>query len=320
MLEIWSIDMRIAAPLVICAVAACSASHAVPPSQIFIPGTKLYTESITSTANGAVIIGAMGPGAVFRAEPGATFAQIWIRPGTGGLASVLGVFADDKANTLWACSFTDAPNGTKAPPSNLHAFDLATGAPKGKWRLPTAGAVCNDIAVGSDGTAYVSDTRNMEILRLEPGAKSLEVWAGNGDFGPKGGVLDGIAVVRNRVVVNALETNRLFTVPIEADGEAGPVIDVKLDRPLENPDGQRRFGNDGILIVDGGEGGRLMHIALSGDKLDVGRVRTLRAGFADGPTSVTVVGETAYVIEAQFETAKRPPPKPFKATAVALVP
>ena len=41
------------------------------------------------------------------------------------------------------------------------------------------------------------------------------MWAGNGDFGPKGGILDGIDVVRHHVIVNVLETNRLFSVPIE---------------------------------------------------------------------------------------------------------
>lgn len=297
-----------------------SAGNAVPPAEITVPGTGLFTESITSTADGTVFIGAMGTGAIFRARPHAALAELWVKPGTDGLASVLGVLADEKANTLWTCSFTESPKGVTPPPSSLHAFELTSGAPKGKWHLPTAGAVCNDIAIGADGTAYVTDTKNMEILRLEPGGKSLQVWAGHGDFGPKGGVLDGIAIVRGRVVVNALKTHRLFSVPVESDGGAGRVTEVKLDRPLKFPDGQRPFGEDGILIVDGGEGGRLMHIRLAGDLLDSGTVTTLKSGFADGPTSVTVVGDRAYVLEAQFETADRLPARPFKATAVPVAP
>lgn len=312
--------MKFAASILLCAIAAVSFAHGAQPSQIIVPGTMLYTESITSTADGSVIIGAMGPGAIFRARPGATTAEMWIKPGTDGLASVLGVFADEKAKTLWACSFTQAPEGVTPPRSTLHAFDLSTGAPKGKWPLPTPEAECNDIAIATDGTAYISDTGNMEVVVLRPGAKSLEVWAGNGVFGPKGGVLDGIAIVRDRVVVNALETHKLFSVPILADGKAGAVVEVKLDRPLKYPDGQRSHGDDSILIVDGDEGGRLMRITLGGEKLDAGRVTTIKAGFAGGPTGVTVVGDTAYVIEAQFETAEDLPAKPYKATAVALVP
>lgn len=298
--------------------AAAAAADAAPPAEILVPGTELYTESITSTADGTVIIGAMGPGAIFRAAPGAGTARPWIAPGTDGLASVFGVLADERAGTLWACSFTDAPEGVTPPRSTLHAFDLSTGKPKGKWPLPTENAVCNDIAVAPDGTAYASDMENMEVVALKPGSKALEVWAGGGDFGPRGGVLDGIAVLRGHVVVNALQTSRLFSVPIRPDGSAGPVAEVALDRPLKEPDGQRSYGESAILIVDAGEGGRLMRIDLGGENLDKGSVTTLQAGFADGPVSVTVVGNTAYVVEAQFETAKKPPLKPFKATAVPL--
>jgi sugar lactone lactonase YvrE len=305
---------------VACALAMTTGVSAAPPSAIVVHGKKLFTESLTSTADGAVIIGAMGPGAIYRAAPGAGTAEPWIKPGTDGIVNVLGVFADERSGTLWACSFSNVPEGVVALPSTLHAFDLSSGAPKGKWPLPTAGAICNDIGVGKDGTAYATDSINMEVVALRPGAKSLEVWAGHGAFGPAGGMLDGIAVLQDRLIVNALETGRLFSVPILPDGRAGVVTQVSLDRPLQKPDGHRSLGNDSLLIVDAGEGGRLLTVALSGEQLTIGRVTTLRAGFADGPASVTVVGNLAYVLEAQFETADKGPERPFKATAVPLAP
>jgi len=45
-------------------------------------------------------------------------------------------------------------------------------------------AFCDDIAVGMDRTAYLSDTYNLEVYRLPPGGHRLQVWAGNGAFGP----------------------------------------------------------------------------------------------------------------------------------------
>ena len=39
----------------------------------------------------------------------------------------------------------------------LKTFDLASGAPKGSFVLPDPQSMCNDIAVGPDGTAYVAD-------------------------------------------------------------------------------------------------------------------------------------------------------------------
>jgi sugar lactone lactonase YvrE len=202
----------------------------------------------------------------------------------------------------------------------LNAFDLQTGTLKERYLLPTAGAFCNDIAVGTDGTTYISDTSNMEVDRLQSGARQLQVWAGNGGFGPKSGILDGISVLANRVFVNTLNTSKLFAVPIEADGRPGAITEVKLDRVIDRPDGMRGFGTDSVLIVEGGGSGRLSRIRITGDS---GQLTTLKEGFPDGPVSVTVVGTTGYVLEGQLRTLFGPPDpnavsRPFHATAVEV--
>jgi sugar lactone lactonase YvrE len=273
--------------------------------------------------------GSIGTGQIFRAQPGAALAEPFIKPKTNGLGSVVGVFADDKAGTLWACSGTPAFGPPQAgapppPPSTLYAFDLKTGAPKGKWTMPTAGAFCNDIAVGSDGTAYATDTQNMQVARLKPGAQSLEVWAGaDGAFGPSGGVLDGIAVLGDTVLVNALRTNKIFSVAIGKDGKPGKVDEVKLDAAVEGPDGMRSFGGNTLLVAEGGGGGKLTKIVLNGAKTE-GKRTVLKSGFPDGPVAVTVVGENAYLLEGQLASlfappgSPPPPAKPYKATAVPV--
>jgi hypothetical protein len=96
--------------------------------------------------------------------------------------------------------------------------------------------------------------------------------------------------------VNTLNTSKLFMVPIGADGKAGGITEVKLDRAVDRPDGMRKFGEDSVLITKGGGVGHLSKIKLSGDS---GQVTTLKEGHPDGPVSVTVVGTTAYVLEGQ---------------------
>lgn len=294
------------------------------PDTINIPGEKIFPESLTSASDGAVIIGSIGQKQIYRAKPGSAAAEVWIPAGTDGLNSILGVFADNKSNTLYACSNMIGPP-TGGPPVNatLHTFDLKSGAPKAHYVFPTEKGVCNDIAVDAKGNVYATDTNNMEIVRLKKGATALEVWAGNGAFGPKGGVLDGISVLGNRVVANTLATSKLFSVPIQSDGKAGMVVEVQLDRPISRPDGMRSFGKSDVLIIEGGNGGRLSRIALSGD---TGKVTTIKEGYPDGPVAVTVVGTTAYVLEGQLMAMMRrpgdnsppPDPKPFKATAIEI--
>jgi len=301
-----------------------SIAAAAPPAAINIPGEKIFPESLTSSSDGAVIIGSIGQKQIYRAKPGSDTAEVWIAAGTDGLNNILGVFADNKSNTLYACSNQlGPPTDGKAPVNaTLYQFDLKSGKTKGHYVFPTEKGACNDIAVDASGNAYATDTNNMEVVRLKKGAKELEVWAGNGAFGPKGGVLDGISVVGHRVLVNTLATSKLFSIPIGPDGKAGTVAEVQLDQPISRPDGMRSFGKSDVLIIEGGNA-RLSRIALSGD---TGKVTPIKDGFSDGPVAVTVVGTTAYVLEGQLAAFMRrpgadtppPDPKPFKATAVEV--
>lgn len=308
--------------------AAAAAAPPPPPAsagEIVIPGENITPESLTSTADGTVIIGSLQARTIWRAAPGSATAEAWIQPGTDGMQGVFGVLADESSGTLYACSgsFGAPPSdGPPPPPSTLHAFDLATGAPKGKYPMPVAGGFCNDIAVDAAGNAYVTDTNNMLVGRLAKGGTAIETWAGaDGAFGPKGGVLDGIAVLGDRVVVNALLTSKLFAAPIGADGAAGKVVEIKTDRVVERPDGMRSFGGTDLLIAEGGGPGRLTRVTLDGD---AGTVTTVKEGFPDGPVAVTVVGTTAYLLEGQLSRIMAPPgtalppPKPYKATAVEV--
>jgi hypothetical protein len=88
-------------PLILLAVSAFAATAV---TEITLPGTLVYPESITSTADGTLIVGSLGHGNVMRIAPGKATAEEWIKPGTGGLNQVLGVFADEKGKTLWVCS------------------------------------------------------------------------------------------------------------------------------------------------------------------------------------------------------------------------
>jgi streptogramin lyase len=290
------------------------------PSEIRIPGARVFPESLTSTSDGTILIGSIGTGSVFRASPAATSAEVWLTLGSADNQAVLGVLADERSKTLWACVSALSPPTDNAKSSRLEAVDLHSGEVKARYALPTAASFCNDIAVAADGTVYVTDTNNMEILRLDTRAARLAVWAGAGAFGPKGGVLDGIAVVQNRVIVNTYATHKLFAVDINTDGSAGAITELKLNRPIHAPDGMRPFGVNSLLLVESGAPGALSRVDLT-DK--AANVITLKEGFPDGAVAVTVVKDTAYVLEGQLDALfskanPKPTPAPFRATAASL--
>src|SRR5580698_2970486 len=106
-------------------IAAMSACAAPPVTEITLPGTRLYTESITSTKDGTLILGSLGKGNVSRIAHGTTNVEEWIKPGANGLNAVFGVYADENHKTLWVCSDkTDDGVGDPA----VKAFDLKTAA------------------------------------------------------------------------------------------------------------------------------------------------------------------------------------------------
>ena len=303
-----------------------SAAHAAPlPQEILIPGERIFPESTTSGPDGSVYFGSIGQKMIFRAKPGAATAEPFVQAGTDGLESVFGVFADAKSNTLYACSGVPAfgppqPGAGPPKPAALRTFDLKTGAVKGTYPFPSAPSLCNDIAVGPDGSAYATDTLGNQVLRLKKGAKELDVWVAKGGF-PPNAALDGISVLGQRVIVNALGASKLFSISIEKDGSAGTPAEITLDKTITRPDGMRSFGKNSVLLIDGANGGELSKVTLTDNS---GKVDVIKQGYPDGPVAVTVVGTTAYVLEGQLSGMMRrpgtepPPPKPFHATAVEV--
>src|SRR5947208_1589817 len=81
-----------------------AATEAQSRLEVTINDTSVIPESVTSSKEGAVFFGSTAKGNIYRAMPGAAQAELWIQAATSGLTNVLGVLADDKANTLWVCA------------------------------------------------------------------------------------------------------------------------------------------------------------------------------------------------------------------------
>ena len=281
---------------------------------------KSFPESVTSTKDGTLYAGSFNLGGVVKVTPGGKPEQ-FIKPGVNGSRSVLGVLADEKSGTLYVCSNDIAGFGVPGPGDAkgtwLKTFDLATGAPKGSFAFKDPKSLCNDIAVGSDGTAYISDSLNPVVYSLKPGGSALEVWATDPALAPaKDGVgLDGIAVgADGNLYVTTFIPAALFRIAVK-DGKAGAVTALKPSRALDHADAMRAFG-DSLLLIEGA--GRLDKVTVTGDEATV---ETIKEGFAE-PVSVTQVGNTGWVAEGKLSYIigdnKGKDPGPFELKPVAL--
>jgi sugar lactone lactonase YvrE len=304
--------------LVMLGAAAVAPAHA-QTAAVGVPNNS-FPESVTSTADGTLYAGSFNLGGVVKVAPGSK-AEQFIKPGAAGTRSTLGVLADEKGGTLYVCSNdltglgVPGPNDTKG--AWLKTFDLATGAPKGGFALKEPKSLCNDIVVGTDGTAYVSDSFAPYVYSLKPGGSALEVWATDPLLAPaKDGVgLDGIAIgADGNLYVTTYIPAKLFKVAVKG-GKAGAVTELKPSRPIDHADAMRAFG-DGFLLIEGN--GKLDKVTVKGDVADIA---TIKDGFAE-PVSVTRVGDRAWVAEGKLSYIvgdnKGKDPGPFVLTPVAL--
>jgi sugar lactone lactonase YvrE len=280
-------------------------------TQIMIDDTRAFPESLTSSADGTLIIGSMEHGTIYRAAPGAAKATPWIPAVPNKLDRVLGVFAHDASNTLWVCTNASDPQGKDA---TLKAFDLKSGAAKGSYPFPEG--LCNDIAVTRDGTTLATDTRGGRILALKPGGTALAVWAAD----PKWVGIDGIAMLTDgSVLFNNVREHQLVRVEAKPDGSAGAATMLELSQQIAGPDGMRSLPDGRIILVES-RSGKIDIVRVEGNKATIA---TIKDGFKMTPTAVTVHGDTAWVTEAKFAYRTDPQlkdkdPDPFSAVAVPI--
>jgi sugar lactone lactonase YvrE len=284
---------------------------AQPITEIVLPGKGIFPESITSTADGTLIIGSLGHGNIRRIAPGQTKSEEWIKAGTGGLNGVLGVFADEKGKNLWVCS-NNLEN--KGEATSVKTFDLKTGALKNTYPLPGDGSLCNDIAVAANGTAYIADTRQGSVVMLKPGSKTLEIAAKDPLLAGADGLAFGDLAI---LYVNSFTTGKLLRLDLGPDGVSKSVTELRLPRRLDRPDGMRAIGKNRLLMAE--NSGKMSIVSFEGPNAII---QTIKDGL-EGTPAVTATRGMAWVVEGKLDYRNDPAlkdkdPGTFRLFAVAL--
>ena len=298
----------------------CAAAVAAPSArtEISIPGERIFPESLTSTQDGRIFIGSILARRIYEVRPGESVARSWTVPDDRTSLGFLGLLADDRRDTLWACR-TAIPGAQHPDASVLEAYRLGSRRLVGRYPLPTPNALCNDIALGRHGEIYVTDSGNAQVDRLDRPGGVLRVWADAAHFGDGKGFIDGIAVLGGRVLVNTLQSNQIYAVSVAPDGSAGASIVLRLSRAIDGPDGMRSHGAETLLLAES-RAGRITRVDVQGD---AATLTTLREGLDGGPVAVTVAGGEAWALEGQLQGLFAPPEvrkplHPFRAIAVSL--
>src|SRR6202034_964876 len=274
--------------------AACVAlltglAQAASATDILIGDEKSQPESLTVAPGGVLIVGSASSPFVYKVRPGSKTAEKFIDASAEGPGTFFfGMLADASTNTLWTCQLTPVPNTTpQQRHTALRSFDLTTGAPKIRWNLPGDNNVCNDFSIGPDKALYITDTIPGRIFRLPAGASTAELYL---EHRTLMGV-DGITFLDGTLYVNNVIFNKLYRIPVDANGKPGDPVDIWMDQPVKGPDGMRAA--NGKLILAENANGKIAVLTVNGDKATV----TVIKDGLNTPTGVEPAGDTIWISE-----------------------
>lgn len=215
---------------------------------------------------------------------------VWVRgkdealrrltPEGDDLLGVFGLAIDEATGTVWAATaavpamrgFTPELEGRAA----LAEIDLASGevrrtfvagGPGGKH-----GHVFGDLALGDDGTVWVTDSGAPILWRLAPGGATLEPWVESDEFLS----MQGIVVLGGAAVVSDF-----------ASGLLRVDLATRQVRRLEPPEDRTLIGIDGLALAPDGQllaiqnglrPGRVLRVELDGAADSVAAVKVLESG------------------------------------------
>jgi sugar lactone lactonase YvrE len=195
----------------------------------------------------------------------------------GDVTASIGIHIDpERGRLLVADADLSAVQGGGEGHARLGIYDLETGE---RLHHVDLGGLhdgrhfANDVTVGPDGSAYVTDSFSPVIYRVSPDGEA-SVFVEDGRLGTEGFGLNGIDHHPDGHLLVAMAGDRtLYRVPLDAPGE---LFEVELSEP---------FGADGLTLRDDGA---LVAVATTGSGEDQ-RSEALLLRSDDGWSSARIV-------------------------------
>ena len=289
------------------AVTALASTIALLGNQTYPEGIVVhpYTHDLYVGSNGDGSIQIIHDGVAHQLQPA----------GTDGRTAAYGMKIDGRRGRLWIAG-GDA----------VYVYDLAENELLKKIPLreviPTESAALNDIALSIDGSAYVTDSYNPNVMMVDGSTFTMTIFKNVGSvipYGQQNGFsynLNGIVLTSDERSLISVKTNdgTLWRL----DRHDGEINEIKLEVPITKGDGLVLIR--GILYVMRNFENRISRIDLTQGADDVARpVETFAPEGIQVPTTAAYLGpeqEALAIVNSQFD--KEVPVLPFNVLVLPL--
>lgn len=301
-LDIRTRISRVAAPLLLTTFLAAAA----PEPVVTTPAEPILVEAVAFDQGGRMLVSAIHRPGIFRIDRGRLVR--WSENARAVRdAAIFGIVADPARNALWAATSVTAYGGSATIGPALLRYDLR----RGRLRQIVGGGdgalTFGDIALGPDGTVFVSDSGAGAVLKLAPGAAALErvIELETPRASPQGLVVsdDGAVLVFSNY------GDGLHRVDLRTGAHAR-VLDADGKGP-RGVDGVARRGDDLILVHNATQPARVLRVTLNADWTGIVAAEQLAEGapMAEPTGGVVRDGEFIFVSRSQwtdFDSRGRP--------------
>jgi len=161
--------------------------------------------------------------------------------GQDGLWQVLGMNVDAKRRRLWVVTAAGQEAGPQDGCSAVLVYDLVSGALDRRYSMDNADAhhFLNDVALAADGRAFVTDSLNGRVWRIDPGKEGFRSLVAPFTFDYP----NGLALSPDERRLYVADFARGISI---VDPESGEI------RPLSHPDNVSLHGIDGLYAHSSG--------------------------------------------------------------------
>ncbi|MEV0355511.1 superoxide dismutase [Nocardia sp. NPDC050697] len=262
-----------------------------------LPGDRVYPEGIAADPRtGDTYVGSYATGAIYRATPDATEAEVFLPAGADGRATANGLKVDP-AGRLWV---TDSTAG-------VTVYDIATRRPLARFTVPgSAPRFVNDLAITPDGTAYLTDSVRGGVYRVTPdqlaaaGTSELTVQFDlSGRLAPRPAdklSLNGIVTDGRYLLVVDMVPGELYRIALDT----GEIRKVALHGgDVTNGDGLEL--RDGTLWVVQNTTDTISRWTLGDDGASATKSGEITDAALHIPTTMARVGDRMLVVASQFD-------------------